>query len=292
MPLFVELCCGSASVSLRAMSSTGKPPIGYQGGKRGYARAILAALGLKPGECRGWDFLWVDAGPWAEAWQVWRTADGRADTIARLRAWEHEDPRTLWERLRDAPVPGDLRERVAAWAVLQLWNFGRKPVYRDSSSWRNVSFNYSLAMCEQYNAEFFARTGRFRWQNKSLTIADLIGNLRVCIGNEHIEVNHAAVELQPVIPGAVVVFDPPYAGTTGYGCDLPRAAVLEVAERWRAAGCLVAVCEQEPLPLPGWHHVDLGRTDGIKRTFSRQQREVLTISREPMGQMGLALGCG
>jgi hypothetical protein len=93
------------------------------------------------------------------------------------------------------------------------------------------------------------------------------------------------IRLLDPIPGAVVVFDPPYAGTTGYGSDLPREAVLQVAERWRSAGCLVAVCEQEPLPLPGWHHVDLGRTDGIKRTFSRQQREVLTISAPPKGQI-------
>lgn len=277
MPLFVELCCGSAAVSLRAMSSTGKPPIGYQGGKRGYARAILAALGLKPGECRGWDFLWVDAGPWAEAWQVWRTAEGRADTIARLRAWESEDPRTLWDRLRDAPVPCDLRERVAAWAVLQFWTFGRSPTALRGSAWKvGGGFHSAAAYASEHEG--------FGVSELLPNIVDGLQRLPTLDGAVVVSGNVLAVD---PIPGAVVVFDPPYASTTGYGCDLPREAVLEVAERWRTAGCLVAVCEQEPLPLPGWHHVDLGRTDGIKRTFSRQQREVLTISREPMGQLAM-----
>lgn len=279
MPLLVELCCGSAAVSIRAMSSSGKPPIGYQGGKRGYARAILAAIGLKPGECRGWDFLWVDAGPWAEAWQVWRTAEGRADTIARLRAWEHEDPRTLWERLRDAPVPGELRERVAAWAVLQFWSWGGKPIDRRSAiAWKTHGFDVSAAYPEQTDS----------MRDRARLLGDAILDMeRLPAALASTSIVRDNVQAIDPIPRAVVVFDPPYAGTTGYGCDLPREAVLEVAERWRAAGCLVAVCEQEPLPLPGWHHVDLGRTDGIKRTFSRQQREVLTISRAPMGQMAM-----
>jgi hypothetical protein len=36
---------------------------------------------------------------------VWRTLEGRADTIARLRAWADEDPRALWERLRAEGPP-------------------------------------------------------------------------------------------------------------------------------------------------------------------------------------------
>ena len=34
---FVELCAGSAAVSLRWLRRGAKPPLAYQGGKRGYA---------------------------------------------------------------------------------------------------------------------------------------------------------------------------------------------------------------------------------------------------------------
>lgn len=37
---FVELCAGSAAVSLRWLRAGAKPPLSYQGGKRGYADAI------------------------------------------------------------------------------------------------------------------------------------------------------------------------------------------------------------------------------------------------------------
>ena len=50
----------------------------------------------------------------------------------------------------------------------------------------------------------------------------------------------------------------------------------------------VAVSEAEPLPLPGWHHHDLGGPVGVGRTWSKQRREVLTMSRPAAGQMGLA----
>ena len=78
-------------------------------------------------------------------------------------------------------------------------------------------------------------------------------------------------------------FDPPYQGTTGYAAKMPRSVVLEVAQRWSDAGAVVCVSEAVPLPLDGWHHVEI--TDarrGQRRTFSRQQREWLTMNREPV----------
>ena len=44
----------------------------------------------------------------------------------------------------------------------------------------------------------------------------------------------------------------------------------------RAAGCHVVVCEQEPLPLPGWTHQQMRQR--IARTWSRQQAEWLTLA--------------
>jgi hypothetical protein len=89
----------------------------------------------------------------------------------------------------------------------------------------------------------------------------------------------------PLPPGCVVYFDPPYIGTTGYGNDLTRAEVCEMAERWASAGAAVYISEAEPIAdLDGWHSVEITSTRvGQKRTFSteRGRTEWLTCNREP-----------
>jgi hypothetical protein len=85
--------------------------------------------------------------------------------------------------------------------------------------------------------------------------------------------------------GTVAYMDPPYQGTTGYGNDLPRAEVVELARRWADAGAGVCISEAEALPelmADGWHSVEItGCRKGQKRTFSKQQREFLTLNRAP-----------
>jgi hypothetical protein len=100
-----------------------------------------------------------------------------------------------------------------------------------------------------------------------------------------------AVDPGPCLPpGTVVYMDPPYVGTTGYAADLPRADVVALARRWAAAGALVAISEAEPIPeliAEGWWQVEI--TDfrkGSKRSFSKQQREWLTMNRKPVEVVG------
>jgi hypothetical protein len=89
----------------------------------------------------------------------------------------------------------------------------------------------------------------------------------------------------PLPDGCVAYFDPPYIGTTGYGNDLTRAEVCEMAERWASAGAAVYISEAEPIAdLDGWHSVEITSTRvGQKRTFSteRGRTEWLTCNREP-----------
>ena len=99
----------------------------------------------------------------------------------------------------------------------------------------------------------------------------------------------------PALPaGSVVFIDPPYVGTTGYGHDLPRAAVVEMARRWKDAGALVCISEQEALPelmAEGWHALDITSTrKGQKRTFSKQQAEWLTMSEAPRWRPAVQVG--
>ncbi len=107
-----------------------------------------------------------------------------------------------------------------------------------------------------------------------------------------------AVDPPQLPPGVVAYIDPPYEGTTGYSHRFPRCEWLPIVRRWAEAGALVVVSEAEPIPdlmAEGWHAVEItGERKGQKRTFSKQQREWLTMSRapawKPSEQMGLFHG--
>ena len=98
-------------------------------------------------------------------------------------------------------------------------------------------------------------------------------------------------------PRCVVYLDPPYYQPTGYAHDIPSpegapfAWVEGLARAWSEAGALVAVSEAVPMPAlvaEGWSVVDITNDrKGQRRTFSKQQREVLTMNRTPAGQLGL-----
>ena len=90
----------------------------------------------------------------------------------------------------------------------------------------------------------------------------------------------------PTLPAGTCCFiDPPYVGTTGYQHDLGRPEVVALARKWAEAGAFVAISEAEPiedLVAEGWSTVEItGERKGQKRTFSKQQREWLTLSRAP-----------
>ena len=94
------------------------------------------------------------------------------------------------------------------------------------------------------------------------------------------------------LEGCIVYADPPYAGTTGYAHDLPRAEVVRYCLAYADMGATVCVSEQEPIPelmQAGWYATEI--TDdrlGARRTFSKQKAEWLTMSVAPKRcQIGL-----
>lgn len=126
--LFVELCCGSAAVTLRLLGGRyAVPPISYMGSKRGYAGAILAALGLRSGI--GADrVLLCDGGPWAHVWGVLADPANCVEVARILRGWADEDPRALWERLREehrGAWDGWGAERAAGWLCFSAGSRGK-----------------------------------------------------------------------------------------------------------------------------------------------------------------------
>ena len=130
-PLFVELCAGTAALSLRLHHPRARPPVSRMGAKTGYADVILRCLGLYPGQgaADGTRYGWCEPDPGVRlllhAYRDRALAMAAADII---RGWKDEEPRALWERLRAEGKakcpPVDARE-VARWAVVQARTYGQ-----------------------------------------------------------------------------------------------------------------------------------------------------------------------
>ena len=254
IPTFVELCAGTAAVSLRLARAKAKPPVSRMGAKTGYADAILYHLHLHPGQGAE-RFVWCEPDDGARLLLgAYTDPELCREAAAILRSWAGEEPRALWDRLKAEAFGGGARGVARMW-LLWAWAFQQG----------------CPDMCG------FVGVLEDSWRAKTCGEVALRGlSVPACPATIHPD-----ARLLDPIPGAVVLFDPPYVDTTGYGHDLPRPDVVAIAERWAAAGCTVAICEQEPIgELPTWERVEIGGLRrGQARTFSRQKSEWLTIWR-------------
>jgi len=265
VPLFVELCAGTAALSLRLHARGARPPVSRMGAKTGYADCILRVLGLAPG-ARAAHYLWCEPDPGVRLLlEAYRDADLARAAAAIIRSWADEEPRALWERLRAEGPPRlpATGPEVARWALGEAWQNGGRYMGPDRpSSCHPPGWTASIT------AEGLARR------------ADTLPTLPATIAPDAREVHPPALP-----PGTIAYMDPPYVGTTGYASDLPRSEVVALARRWQAAGARVCISEAEPIPelvADGWHAVRIdGERQGQKRTFSRQQAEWLTLSHPP-----------
>lgn len=124
IPLMVELCAGTAALSLRLEKAGARPPVSRMGSKAGYSSAILSRLGLQPGQGAR-RYLWCDPDPGVRlllhAYADRALALAAADII---RGWADEEPRALWERLRaEGPVKGPQPREVARELLACKWSF-------------------------------------------------------------------------------------------------------------------------------------------------------------------------
>ena len=268
-PLFVELCAGTAALSLRLHAGrNARPPVSRIGAKTGYADVILRVLGLRPGQGHtdGTRYLWCepDAGVrlLLHAYTDRELATAAADII---RSWKDEDPRALWERLRaegPAVCPDGLTAReVARWVLRTGWAAHGK------------------------DANAYGGPGRCGDKTCALTIpgaAARVESLPVAFAAIHADARTLDPPTLP--PGTVAYMDGPYENTTSYAHLFPRAEQVEVARRWDEAGATVCISEAEPIPelvADGWHKVEItGERKGQRRTFGGT-REWLTLNRAP-----------
>jgi hypothetical protein len=271
-PLFVELCAGTAALSLRLHRRHARPPVSRMGAKTGYADAILRVLGLRPGQGAA-HYLWCEPDPGVRLLlEAYRDANLAREAAAIIRGWADEEPRALWERLRaEGPPRGVEAGEVARWARLTTANRLIPATWVDGQ-WRNTGDGGST-----FGGDEFCTPA-----------VDLAAKFEASVGDMPATITPDARGIEPgpdLPPGTVAYMDPPYVGATGYGHDLPRSEVVALARRWSAAGAMVAISEAEPiadLVAEGWHAVRIdGERKGQARTFSKQKDEWLTLSNAP-----------
>jgi hypothetical protein len=267
-PLFVELCAGTAALSLRLHRRHARPPVSRMGAKTGYADAILRVLGLRPGQGAA-HYLWCEPDPGVRLLlEAYRDPGLAQEAAAIIRGWVDEEPRALWERLRaEGPPRGVDAGEVARSYLLGAWSFRQS----EPDSGFVASENHS-------------KPGRPGGRQSAPTLAGQVDALLALSAT--ITPDARGIEPGPDLPpGAIAYMDPPYMGTTGYGHDLPRSEVVALARRWAAAGAMVAISEAQPigdLVAEGWHAVRIdGERKGQARTFSKQKDEWLTLSNAP-----------
>lgn len=259
----VELCAGTAAVSLCAIAGHPVQPItGYMGGKRRWAPRIVSALGFdtfrRPGRV-----LLVDGGPWGEVWaSVQRDRRAVVRALGDLAVIFGDDACAAWPILVAEPPAHDLAERVARYLVMQARSANCIPVWWDGERWtsptgarqrqngRVATQQGSRRLGPAYMSGAMLRqksTSRAAKSRGLVKITTLAARVAALPDMSRVDVIHGDVRDVDPIPGAAMYIDPPYLHAPRYARLLPRADVLAIIDRWRAAGCRVVASEGEPL---------------------------------------------
>lgn len=227
----IELCAGSAALSLHLSGLPYLMP--YWGGKARNVKHLAEYTGAIDG------VELYDIGPWGDVWSVLPKRHAEVCAAVAEMVEGGEDPEEMWHRLSNSPPPADPVEYVAVFLVLQRLAFRARPVRETGGSWNNPGIGRTVAY-GRVNT-----TGTFRDVKPQLP-----GFLRKLRAMGRFR-PHAArrMDARDVKPrgGCVVLLDPPYEGTTGYGPeDLTRDDVHGIVEAWTWAGSDVLLTEAAP----------------------------------------------
>ena len=333
--LFIELCAGTAALSLRLHGGKrARPPVSRMGAKTGYASAILRIMGLRAGYDRADHYVWCEPDPGCRLLlEAYRSRELATQAAEVIRGWADEEPRALWERLRaEGPVKSTQPREVAKRVIIQNWCIrgdsgycGPGKVAKSGAVPQSATYTPAIlaarldrfqhlpilpssieASAEAVDPREVARWIQIVSSNRLINMGSdwmNTGEGGTCFGGDFatptariLRALHSLPQMPaelltdgqaltpPRLPAGVrvvVYIDPPYLNTTGYQHDLSREAVIQLARAWDEVGADVYISEAEAIPL-GWHTTDITDTRvGQKRTFSKQQREILTHNRAP-----------
>lgn len=245
-PVLVEACAGSAAVTRRLLGA-GRI-LGYQGGKDGYADAIIQEWEVPKPE----KVLLNDPGSWGIIW-TWIIHDRRS-VVEHLGQLADKPPRELWQNLKRMGLQESTPEAAAMWLC-------------------RLAGTYSGAEIGGFKGAHKRRPNVDGYIPSRSTLAQRVKELSLPV---HMRATTADLgDLD--VSGAWVYIDPPYAGRTGYLHSLSREKLVTNCLRL-AKHNQVAVSESSELDLP-WRCVDLARRrKGQCRRNSRNSAELLYLS--------------
>ena len=307
--LLIELAAGTAALSWATAGL--KFPVSRMGSKSGYAYAILSALGLRAGEPLPAYLLNEPDQELARTLALLASPGGAAAVAEVIRSWipcpaGHAEGGADWclECARwtngadGAPLGVEAYVERKRDGTIRRWASGPSTGKQDARRlWERLRKERPEASPEREGAWLFheARTpsgGGFS-QEENTHASGTFGADRACIARRSAALSPLPATVicgraedvppPPDCSRVLCYIDPPYLNTTGYAHLFPRAAVVAVARRWADAGAHVVISEAEAIPeliADGWRFVDIADARiGQKRTFSKQQREVLTSNR-------------
>lgn len=228
----VELCAGSAAVSMRLLGNA--PATRYMGGKGRFADSIIDCLEITDVPDR---IILVDPGPWGT---VWTHLPGNLEAVTAgvefyLRAG---DDAATWKTLAAAPVPENATEYITVFLILQTLSWRSKPITEKDGKWVTSGIDRTMAL---------GIPGTERFGEVMPQLPQMAKRLKTIGRLDRIEGHRcSALDLEPVT-GATVYIDPPYRNTQGYGHDFERDEVLSTVDRWLEHGARVAISEAEPI---------------------------------------------
>lgn len=242
----VELCAGTAAVSLAALGAPGFPA-SRRGSKRGWVGPILEALKCVPPIQH---VVLVESDPHM-ARLLKALFSGKVAAIADAIEERSSTPaRAEWERARAGSSPDDILLTIA----------GSRGGVRDGGFKGAHCLRASVDGFTPNRRALAARVRAFESFRGRATV--------VCC-------DAAALDPTEFAPSRVYV-DPPYAGRRGYGSTLTSPESL--ARRWADAGHYVVVSEAVPLPgANATKEITHLRSGQARRSLTNDQAEWISI---------------
>ena len=289
----------AGSLALSAWATGASSLIGYMGGKRALAPAIADAVGLKRGDVE--HVFCADAGPWGDFWDHFSEHGVAVAEHLEARARAGRTMPDLWREEIQHPPHAAPAPRLAQFLTLQSRTASASPLWWDAERWRQsrgaameagsgwVMPSGARADGDLDPSRTVQEKGTTRGHRSGIvnpaTLASRTRALHGAIAHRltahHGDTLDLLAKLPADLTGWVAYLDPPYVGCTPYAAACSRDLVLELARAYDARGAIVLISEGEPMPLEGWHTVDLAPARVVKRWTAKQRGEWLTMNRPP-----------
>jgi hypothetical protein len=311
----------AGSLALSAWATGASSLIGYMGGKRALAAAIADAVGLKRGDVEHvfcadagpWGDFWAHFAEHGLAVAEHFEAKAR-EGLTMPDLWREE----IQHPPHAAPSPRlaqflTLQSRTASasplWWDAERWRQSRGAAMEAGSGWvipsgttgkpwsaQQTHSSSGWVMPSGARADGDLDPGRTVREKGTarghrsgiVNPATLASRARALYGaiGHHLTAHHGDTfnlldRLPADLTGFIAYLDPPYVGCTPYAAACSRDLVLDLARAYDARGAIVLISEGEPMPLEGWHTVDLAPARAIKHWTARQRGEWLTMNRPP-----------